>query len=129
MSTQHRDDPAGRSHRYEIELTYPTTEELRAARLLLARHGIHTRQDVVGYTAYGTSPNRRLMKALGQVAMTLRCHVCRDHHLDPSHKDALALELCARCYEEGGLENEHSDYGHDTPVANCPACRAEEVTP
>ncbi len=33
--------------------------------------------------------------------------------------------LCARCFDGAGLENEHSDSGHETPVAGCPTCAAE----
>jgi len=33
--------------------------------------------------------------------------------------------LCQRCYDEAGLENEHSDYGHSEFDADCPTCRSE----
>ena len=31
-------------------------------------------------------------------------------------------DLCPRCYERAGLENEHTDSGHAEPVENCPRC-------
>lgn len=34
--------------------------------------------------------------------------------------------LCAKCYEEAGLENEHSDYGHPEYIEQCPTCREEK---
>ncbi len=35
-----------------------------------------------------------------------------------------SVELCARCYYEAGLENEHSDNGgHAPPHPDCPYCR------
>lgn len=33
--------------------------------------------------------------------------------------------LCKKCFEEAGLENEHSDYGHKEFNPKCPTCRAE----
>ena len=34
--------------------------------------------------------------------------------------------LCAKCFEEAGLENEHYDYGHKKFNAKCPVCRYEK---
>lgn len=34
-------------------------------------------------------------------------------------------DTCTDCYTTWGLENDHSDNGHDLPVAGCPTCRAE----
>jgi hypothetical protein len=34
--------------------------------------------------------------------------------------------LCAHCFEEAGLENEHSDYGHPVYNPKCPVCRDEK---
>lgn len=31
-------------------------------------------------------------------------------------------DTCMKCYDAAGLENEHSDQGHDEPVENCPSC-------
>ncbi len=33
--------------------------------------------------------------------------------------------LCLACFDEAGLENEHSDYGHPERVPGCPTCAAE----
>ena len=30
--------------------------------------------------------------------------------------------MCVTCWEESGLENEHSDSGHAEPVEGCPTC-------
>jgi hypothetical protein len=105
-----------------IELTYPTPAEEAAAWRIARHHGLTTREDVTVIAAYGTAENSaNLMRAVGQLVMTFECRGC-DRKLDPSHRDALAIGLCPRCELEGGLENEHSDYGHPTPVADCPAC-------
>ena len=36
--------------------------------------------------------------------------------------------LCAKCYYEGGLVNEHSDDGHDVYNPDCPTCQATKRT-
>lgn len=36
-------------------------------------------------------------------------------------------ELCAKCYQEAGLENEHSDYGHSEYNHDCPTCRSNKA--
>ncbi len=40
-------------------------------------------------------------------------------------EQALGSELCPKCWEEAGLENEHSDDGHAEFNPDCPTCRAE----
>lgn len=32
--------------------------------------------------------------------------------------------VCAKCFDNGGLENEHSDMGHKGDVKDCPICLA-----
>jgi hypothetical protein len=34
-------------------------------------------------------------------------------------------ELCRRCYDEAGLENEHQDGGHTEPHPDCPMCKGQ----
>ena len=36
--------------------------------------------------------------------------------------DGSNVDLCRPCFEASGLENEHSDYGHDTKEEGCPTC-------
>jgi hypothetical protein len=38
--------------------------------------------------------------------------------------DSRGPDLCRKCYERAGLENDHEDNGHNTPMPNCPACEA-----
>ena len=33
---------------------------------------------------------------------------------------------CKRCYDAGGMENEHLDNGHPEPIEGCPLCHPEE---
>lgn len=54
------------------------------------------------------------------------CYVCTARRIGPS-QDARNIELCDRCYDEGSLENEHSDYGHAEPVKGCPTCGLSTV--
>lgn len=52
------------------------------------------------------------------------CRICGKRTRETGG-DESNVELCFSCFEEAGLENEHSDYGHDEPVDGCPTCRAE----
>jgi hypothetical protein len=52
------------------------------------------------------------------------CRMCGKLTLE-NVNGCIGLELCAPCQEAAGLENEHSDVGHDTPVPNCPTCNKE----
>jgi hypothetical protein len=109
-----------------IELTYPTQDELRAAYRLLGRYGQSSREEIISLACYGDARNPRpLMQAAGQVVMTFRCPMRCGRPLDPTDKDSLGLDLCPQCFEEAGWENDHSDNGHETPVPNCPTCKAE----
>lgn len=49
---------------------------------------------------------------------------CQDCHTLTMAGGSDGTELCPNCYERSGLENEHSDNGHATPVQNCPTCEA-----
>jgi hypothetical protein len=63
--------------------------------------------------------------AAKRFAAMVTCYSCRDRKLDPDDIDSVSVELCPTCYEESGVENEHSDGYHDgvPPVAGCPVCR------
>jgi hypothetical protein len=107
----------------EIELSPPTPAELTTAWKLLRRFGVASKQDALLLATCGTVENGRdVMHAAGLVVLDMTCYCCKANKLDPSDKDALGLELCPPCYEGAGLENEHTDDGHDMPVAGCPSC-------
>lgn len=36
-----------------------------------------------------------------------------------------SVEMCAACYELGGMENMHSDDGHEGNIADCAECREQ----
>ena len=38
-------------------------------------------------------------------------------------------DLCERCFESWMMENDHNDYGHDEPVADCPECGTYDPRP
>jgi hypothetical protein len=38
-------------------------------------------------------------------------------------------DFCERCYERAGLENEHTDNGHEVSTPNCPLCEAQAASP
>lgn len=101
----------------------PAPAEVAAARRILARHGATSDQDILLLATCGTAENgETVMRAAGIVVVSMACRCCGINQLDPSERDALGLEMCAPCYEGAGLENEHSDDGHDEPVAGCPSC-------
>jgi hypothetical protein len=56
-----------------------------------------------------------------------RCYSCQKDK--PAHewtRDSSGIDLCAACYDEAGLEDEHQDgYHAEEPVSDCPMCRAE----
>lgn len=59
---------------------------------------------------------------------TLRhCDYCqRDNVRTPA--EVPGHDLCAACFEWCGIENEHSDYGHEeTPEATCPICQGADL--
>lgn len=51
----------------------------------------------------------------------VKCRLCGKV---TAHGDHSGAELCKPCYDAAGLENEHNDYGHTSPVKGCPACAA-----
>jgi hypothetical protein len=56
-------------------------------------------------------------------ALKFNCYSCgQSHGISEWSGDSSNLDLCVVCLNEAELENEHSDYGHDTPVADCPSC-------
>jgi hypothetical protein len=53
-----------------------------------------------------------------------KCCLCGKLTLGP--EGVSGPELCTRCYDRAGLENEHLDGGHsDEPRSNCPLCEEE----
>jgi hypothetical protein len=113
---------------YTIILDPPTPEEVTAARALLASHGLTEDWRIVHLAIYGTADNPRpLMKAAGQAVLAMTCYSCKTRKLDPSDKDATALELCRPCLTEAELDNEHSDGYHDQPVEGCARCADPEA--
>jgi len=57
-----------------------------------------------------------------------KCRVCGKRTRETGEGES-SIELCRRCYDEAGLENDHSDNGHFTLDEGCPTCRAEGPSP
>ena len=56
-------------------------------------------------------------------ALGFNCYSCGETKpIGEWSGDSSNLDLCADCLNYAELENEHSDYGHETPVADCPSC-------
>lgn len=59
---------------------------------------------------------------------TYKCGSCNKLTRDTGYGER-GCDLCKRCYVEGGLENEHADYGHPTVRFEegiiCPDCAGE----
>jgi hypothetical protein len=55
------------------------------------------------------------------------CYACQKSKLSWEWtRDSSGIDLCAACYDEAGLENEHQDgYHAEKPVSDCPMCEAE----
>lgn len=72
--------------------------------------------DAFTLALYGTDQNpRRLLIAAAVRVQSMTC-MCCDRHLsviDPESRDAAGAKLCAPCYDEAGIENEHADGYHD----------------
>jgi hypothetical protein len=52
------------------------------------------------------------------------CVSCGKLTRDDGNGDSVHCRLCTKCFEESGLENEHSDGGHAPgSCAGCPTCR------
>lgn len=63
----------------------------------------------------------------GLTGGTYRCHACGKLTRETGEGES-GLELCLTCFTEGGLENEHSDGGHeDQFFEECPTCREEKA--
>jgi rubrerythrin len=82
----------------------------------------------------GWSQNRRrdmeLRARFERGSSTYRCDSCGKLTRDTGRGEFDGV--CAKCYEEGGWENEHSNDGPDHNGAGpspdeCPTCRATEV--
>lgn len=102
----------------------PSAGDIVLCRMILARHAVDPDDPwaVTATAAHCVSP-QQLATAANQLAVTLPCVGECGENLDVSDKDALALRLCAACYEEAGLENEHSDGMHQHGKhPDCPDC-------
>lgn len=55
---------------------------------------------------------------------TYNCNICGK--LTRNTGDEGGVDLCRKCYDEAGLENEHSDHGHKKPIKGCPTCGLEK---
>ena len=51
-----------------------------------------------------------------------KCESCGRMTRATGRGDNEHVNLCADCYDEGGLENQHSDEGHAGPFATCTLC-------
>jgi len=54
-----------------------------------------------------------------------RCESCGKLTRSTGRGDNELSRVCVTCWDDGGLENEHSDFGHDAFVPGCPTCREE----
>ena len=52
------------------------------------------------------------------------CSSCGKRTRSTGRGDNEHAGVCATCYDEGGMENDHSDQGHPTFHEDCPTCRA-----
>ena len=57
------------------------------------------------------------------------CEICKNQTRDTGRGESPGV--CARCYEEGGWQNEHFDFGPDhngdgPSPDDCPECRGRE---
>lgn len=53
------------------------------------------------------------------------CRACGKRTRDTGHAET-SVRLCRKCFEDGGIENEHADGMHaNRPHADCPACETE----
>jgi hypothetical protein len=102
----------------------PPPAAVHLARYMLAGAGVDPddRRQVLHLATYGVSP-LAVVTAAAQLAVTFDCPMGCGRKLDPTNSDAMGVDLCPPCYDEAGLENEHSDGYHDQPVADCPACK------
>lgn len=66
------------------------------------------------------------MKSHGTFSITnilVKCKVCKKF-THSSIDGSVDINLCRKCYDEAGLENEHSDGYHDKEAnENCPECK------
>lgn len=67
----------------------------------------------------------RINKFTRQYGGVYDCEVCGRATRETGEGESMA-ELCARCYYEAGVENEHLDDGHAVADPDCPTCRTVE---
>lgn len=77
-----------------------------------------------------TNQNGRISKFYRGSA-TYKCIICGKQTRDTGQGEGSTVYdgegYCAKCYEEAGYENEHSDGCHeDEYEPKCPTCRAEK---
>ena len=61
-----------------------------------------------------------------QQGSVYKCQACGKMTRETGDGES-GCSLCAKCYYESGLENEHSDDGHEEYNPDCPTCRLERV--
>lgn len=106
----------------------PSPAAIHLVRSILAHNGVDpdNRQTVMSLATYGVSP-LDVVTAAAQLAITFDCPMKCGRKLDPANKDAMGVDLCPTCYDEAGLENEHSDgYHEEEPDPDCPDCRSAQ---
>lgn len=52
------------------------------------------------------------------------CSSCGKKTRSTGRGDNENCGVCVKCFDNGGLENQHSDEGHAGDVASCPLCLA-----
>lgn len=60
----------------------------------------------------------RFKKGSGMFA----CRICKKNTRAVQCGSAASILLCQDCYDRAGMENEHSDDGHEGEFENCPIC-------
>ena len=68
--------------------------------------------------------NKGFTKSSGS---TYICTCCGKNTRDTGRGENSVPNTCYTCWNEGGFENEHSDYGHETFEAECPTCRKDST--
>ncbi len=61
------------------------------------------------------------MAKFSKINQPVKCRNCGE--TTQSSHDSVGIDLCTKCYELAGWENEHSDRNHkEKPNADCPIC-------
>ena len=70
-------------------------------------------------------PRNRFAKGSG----CYRCRICKKLTRSTGRGDNENCQLCVKCFDDCGWENQHSDEAHDEPGRadpTCPICRGEQ---